>query len=200
MSPRKYEMGKRAAAVAETRARIVDAARQLHGERGIAATGWDDIAARAGVGVGTVYRHFPSLDELIPACGAAVMESVAPPAPADVPALFTGAAKPAARIATLVREAYGLYERGAPQLRAMRRERDVHPGVAQADDELAASLRALVETALEPLDPSDEDRAVARAMIDLSTWEALREQGLDAVRVTTELLTQRLTGRRAPRT
>ena len=62
-------MTRRASAAAQTRRRIVEATRELHIEQGIAATSWDDIAARAGVGVGTVYRHFPSLDELIPACG-----------------------------------------------------------------------------------------------------------------------------------
>ena len=72
-------MGKRAAAADETRRRIVDATHALHIEQGIAATSWDDIAARAGVGVGTVYRHFPSLDELIPACAAFSMEIVGLP-------------------------------------------------------------------------------------------------------------------------
>ena len=62
MSPRKYDMTRRASAVAQTRRRIVDATLELHTEQGIAATSWDDIAARAGVGVGSVYRHFPSLD------------------------------------------------------------------------------------------------------------------------------------------
>ena len=90
-------MKKRAAAVAQTRQRIIAAARELHGERGIAATSWDDIAARAGVGVGTVYRHFPSLDELIPACGAITMQVIALPDPASVPALFERAAEPAER-------------------------------------------------------------------------------------------------------
>ncbi|HET8951451.1 MAG TPA: helix-turn-helix domain-containing protein, partial [Solirubrobacteraceae bacterium] len=66
MPPRNYDMSKRAAAAGLTRRRIVDATRELHTERGIAGTSWDDIAARAGVGVGTVYRHFPSLDELVP--------------------------------------------------------------------------------------------------------------------------------------
>src|SRR5918997_33011 len=52
MSPRKYDMTRRASAVAQTRQRIIDATLQLHGEQGVAATSWDDIAARAGVGVG----------------------------------------------------------------------------------------------------------------------------------------------------
>ena len=70
-------MSLRSAAVAQTRRRIIDATRALHTERGIAATSWDDIAARAGVGVGTVYRHFPTLDELVPACSAVSQEIVA---------------------------------------------------------------------------------------------------------------------------
>ncbi|HEV2813877.1 MAG TPA: TetR/AcrR family transcriptional regulator [Solirubrobacteraceae bacterium] len=171
-------MSKRAAAVARTRQRIVEATRELHGEQGIAATSWDDIAARAGVGVGTVYRHFPSLDELIPACGEITMQLVALPDPSTAPALFEDATTPAERIERLVGEAFAIYERGAPQLRAIRRDGDVHPLVAQSGDEVEASLSALVDAALEPLDVTQHDRAVARALIDLNTWEALREQGL----------------------
>ena len=74
-------MTSRASAVAQTRRRIIDATRALHTEQGIAATSWDDIAARAGVGVGTVYRHFPSLDELVPACGEISMQVIALPDP-----------------------------------------------------------------------------------------------------------------------
>jgi AcrR family transcriptional regulator len=62
----------------------------LHGEQGIAATSWDDIARRAGVGVGAVYRHFPSLDELLPACRAIAFELLALPDPAGAGALFEG--------------------------------------------------------------------------------------------------------------
>jgi AcrR family transcriptional regulator len=198
MSPRKYDMSKRAISAAQTRQRIVDAARELHGEQGIAATGWDDIAARAGVGVGTVYRHFPSLDDLVPACGEITMEVVALPEPAKVPALFEHAADPAERIERLVRAAFAIYERGAPELRAIRREADVHPRIAQDRDELEASLTALVDTALGPLDSTRQDRAVARAVVDLNTWEALRDQGLgpaESVSAISDMLAKRLTAR-----
>ena len=188
-------MSKRAAAVARTRQRIVGATLELHGEQGIAATSWDDIAARAGVGVGTVYRHFPSLDELIPACGEIAMRIVALPDPATLPALFEPAAQPAARIDRLVREAFAIYERGAPPLRALRRESDVHPRVAADRAAFEASLSALVEAALEPLDVTPQNRAVARALVDLSTWDALRDQGLtapEAADAISDLLTRRL--------
>jgi AcrR family transcriptional regulator len=191
-------MSNRAAAAALTRQRIVDATRELHGEIGIDATSWDDIAARAGVGVGTVYRHFPSLDELIPACGEVTMQAVAPPDPSTMPALFEHATDSADRIELLVREAFAIYERGAPELRAIRREGDVHPRVAQDRDEFEAMLSELVDTALGPLDVTQEDRAVARAMVDLNTWEALRDQGIEpaeSVAAVTDMLVTRLTAR-----
>jgi AcrR family transcriptional regulator len=51
---------------AEKRQRILTAARAVLRERGLSAT-LDDIAARAGVGVGTVYRAFPGKDALVDA-------------------------------------------------------------------------------------------------------------------------------------
>jgi AcrR family transcriptional regulator len=167
-------MTRRASAAAQTRRRIIDATRALHTERGIAATRWDDIAARAGVGVGTVYRHFPSLDELVPACGADAMEVVALPDPSEAPMLFSGAESPAERLRRLVEEAFAIYERGAPELHVIRNEPGAHPSVAEGKAALEASLAALVEAAGVPA----SERAVVRAMIDLGTWQALRDQGL----------------------
>jgi AcrR family transcriptional regulator len=187
MSPRKYDMTRRASAAAQTRRRIIDATLELHGEQGIGATSWDDIATRAGVGVGTVYRHFPSLDELVPACGEVTREVLALP---DPKAVFEGVEAPSERIELLVREAFAIYERGAPQLRAIRNEPGVHPNVAQAGEEVEGFLAALIDQAIRP----SPDRAVVRALIDLGTWQALREQGLgqaEAVTAIAGLLTTR---------
>jgi len=128
--------------------------------------------------VGTVYRHFPSLDELIPACGELSMEIVALPDPQEVRSLFDGVDAPAERIERLVRETFAMYERGAPELRAIRNEPDVHPHVAEAGEEIEASLTALVDAAVEPSGLTPADRAVVRAMVDLGTWQSLRDQGL----------------------
>jgi len=49
---------------ARTHQLIVEAARQVFGESGVEAS-MEQIAARAGVGIGTVYRRFPSKDSLI---------------------------------------------------------------------------------------------------------------------------------------
>ncbi|MFT4084889.1 MAG: helix-turn-helix domain-containing protein [Nocardioides sp.] len=51
---------------ARNRARVVAAARELFAERGLDVT-LDDVAAHAGVGVGTVYRRFANREELIAA-------------------------------------------------------------------------------------------------------------------------------------
>jgi AcrR family transcriptional regulator len=187
-------MTRRASAAAETRRRIIDATRELHTEQGIAATSWDAIAARAGVGVGTVYRHFPSLDELVPACGEVSMDLVALPDPAAVPAMFDGLRTPRERLERLVGEAFAIYERGARELHVVRREPEAHPSVAVLSDALEASLSALVDSALEPLGATAQDRAVARAMVDLDTWEAFRSAGLDsasAVAAVSEMLASR---------
>lgn len=51
------------------RARILDAARSVLAEQGVGA-GMDDIARRADVGVGTLYRHFPTKEALVEAIAA----------------------------------------------------------------------------------------------------------------------------------
>src|SRR3954470_15034554 len=107
MSPRKYEMRQPPATVEQTRRRIGEATRELHEELGIVGTSWDQIARRAGVGVGTVYRHFPSLDELVPACGALVSETLA--MPQDPAAEFEGLDGPA-RLRRLVEVLFAIYE------------------------------------------------------------------------------------------
>ena len=126
------------------------------------------------------------------------MQVVALPDPSTVPALFEHATEPAERIERLVREAFAMYERGAPELRAIRREGDVHPRVAQDRDDVEASLSVLVDAALGPLDATQQDRALTRAMVDLNTWEALRDQGLgpaESVAAIRDVLANRLTAR-----
>ncbi len=174
-------MGKRAAAVQKTRRKIVEATMSLHGEQGVAATTWDQIAERAGVGVGTVYRHFPSLDELVPACGELAWPQLAVPEPGDARRVFDGTAG-ADRIGRLVAEVYGIYERGAVIVEAMAREPDVHPALAEGHDLVQCSIDALTNEALRPLRPSAEQRRTARALVDVGTWRAFERSGLAPAR------------------
>ena len=83
LTPRKYSMDKRKAAAEQTRQRILEATLALHSEKGIFGTSWQDIARRADVSVNTVYKHFPSLDELVPACGELMYAITRPPSLED---------------------------------------------------------------------------------------------------------------------
>jgi AcrR family transcriptional regulator len=47
------------------RQRILDAAYDLFSRRGVRAVGIDEVIERAGVAKATLYRHFPSKDELV---------------------------------------------------------------------------------------------------------------------------------------
>ena len=58
------------------RQRIVDAAKTLFAERGVEVS-VEDIAAAAGVGIGTFYRRFPDRESLIEAVFAAKLERAA---------------------------------------------------------------------------------------------------------------------------
>jgi AcrR family transcriptional regulator len=56
----------RGADAERNRERILEVAKQAFTQSG-ADTSLDDIAKRAGVGAGTLYRHFPTRDELLDA-------------------------------------------------------------------------------------------------------------------------------------
>jgi AcrR family transcriptional regulator len=178
MTPRKYEMTKRAAAVEATRRRIVEATVAAHRDLGVQATSWEEIARRAGVGVGTVYRHFRSLDELLPACGEIVARTLALPAGDGVPELFRRARSTRERIERLVETLFGSYERGAPFIQNIRRERNDLPYFERRHRYVEGALDALTREALGPLKPSEQDVEVVRALTDLSTWSAFKDRGL----------------------
>jgi len=69
----------------EKRARIVAAAGALFSRRGFASTTTDEIAARAGVGAGTVFLYFPSKDDLLVAIFREQMDAVVEAAFASLP-------------------------------------------------------------------------------------------------------------------
>lgn len=58
------------------RGRVLEAARKLMTQRGVE-VGMEEIAREAGVGVGTVYRHFPNKDALIRALAEDRFERIA---------------------------------------------------------------------------------------------------------------------------
>jgi AcrR family transcriptional regulator len=102
---RPYRQGRRRESREETRQRIVQATFDLHGEQGIAATSMREIAARAGVSVGSVYHHFPTYDDAINACGAHAF--ALHPIPTAV--IFEGAETRAERVRRLAQAMFRLF-------------------------------------------------------------------------------------------
>jgi AcrR family transcriptional regulator len=191
MSPRSYDMSKRAAAVEQTRRRIVDATIELHTSKGILATSWEDIAQRADVAPATVYRHFPTLDELLPACGELGMRKLALPSDEEIAQRFKGSRSRRERLRRLVDELFGLYDRAGDVLRAVRRERALLAPLQADHEKIEQRLDRLAAAALEPLEIGERDLAVVRALTDFDAWNALRERGIsgpDAVEVVAALL------------
>ena len=107
MKTRRYRLRKRADAMGETRRHITAAAVELHGTIGPARTTISAVAERAGVQRQTVYRHFPTKDELYAACSRHFYEGDRWPAPERWRAI----ADPAERLGAALDELYAYYER-----------------------------------------------------------------------------------------
>jgi AcrR family transcriptional regulator len=74
MPPRPYNNESRQQQQAELKSRIAAAAAELHAAQGALATSYAQIAQQAGVSLPTVYKHYPTLDELLQACTSHVAE------------------------------------------------------------------------------------------------------------------------------
>jgi len=177
MTPRRYQMDARASAKAETRAAIVQAAMQLHTQRGVMATNWADIADAAGVSMATVYRHFPSTKELIPACAQTVFAIIQPPTVEEATTIYANLTTPADRLERLVRNSCHCYAAGEGWLHAAQRERDFIPGLDDAlriiEDTLEVLIRAAVGKSV-PKGPAAE----IFVMCDFPFWKSLVDRGL----------------------
>jgi AcrR family transcriptional regulator len=171
-------MTKRAAALADTRARIVAATVEAHRELGVQPTSWDEIARRAGVGVGTVYRHFRSLDDLLPACGQIVEETMALPTPDQIAHTFDGARSSRARVRRLVQLVFDIYERAAPFIHNIRNEHKQLPQLEPWHRKFESTLDALLREALGPMRPNRAQNEATRALLDLATWQAFKQRDL----------------------
>lgn len=171
-TPRRYDQQRRASSAAETRRRIVEATFELHAEQGVLATTMKQIAARAGVGVGSVYHHFPTYDDAVEACGQHAR--VLMPIPTE--AALAGCATRAERIRAFVAAVFGLWSQ-ARGLERIRAERDEVAPVRTYFDEMNQGLARLATLALGPgATPAQAEMMVA--LCDLSVLQALTRAGL----------------------
>jgi len=177
LTPRKYTMDKRKAAVQETRQRIVEATLALHAEKGIFGTSWQDIAHRADVSVGTVYKHFPSLDELVPACGELMYAITRPPSLEDAPRIFAGADSTEERLGRLISELFDFYERGAPYIETDFQERRL-PAVVEWEAYMRSIIAGLVREALDSAGPDERTVQAVSALLDFSTFKSFLDRDI----------------------
>ena len=186
---RTYTLGKRAEQQAQTRQRIVEAAVDLHGSVGPAATSLSMVAERAGVQRHTLYAHFPEERLLFEACSGLAMQR--DPMPDPRPWREIGDLRE--KLGTGLAALYGWYERNADLAACVLRDAEHH-----------ALTREIVEAKMGP--PMAECRAVlgdglpppAKAMLGLAmsfaTWRTLtRDEGLSA-RAATAAMTRAITG------
>jgi AcrR family transcriptional regulator len=157
----------------ETRERIVEGALALHLEKGIAATSIKDVAARAQVGIGTVYFHFPIYENLVRACAGRVTTITRPP----TPEVFEGLETVDARITRLVDELFAFYER-YHWFDRLRCERDKLAFVGEAVARRERAIEDLVREALRPLSPQEPVVRTVVALTDFGVYKSLTLGGL----------------------
>ena len=168
-------MQRRAEQVDETRQRIVDAAVQLHGTIGPAATTIAGIAEAAGVTRLTVYRHFSDDAALFEACSSDWLARQRPPDPTR----WASIADPQERLRTGLRDIYRFYRAGADMLFHINRDIESIPAnrrefLRNRDRQLADLLAAPVAG---PTARRRRRRAVIAHAVSFWTWWSLCHEG-----------------------
>jgi len=159
-----------------TRQRITEATVSLHQQVGPAATTVSAIADTAGVTRATVYRHFPSEEDLVAACSAHWRHWH--PAP-DI-AAWKAIRDPRERLHVALVETYTWFETAAPMLSMVMRDlNQMPPFVAEA---IEADLRSRVKTVSRGLGATRSSshrrtRAVVTHALSVTTWQSLCDEG-----------------------
>jgi len=170
-------MVQRAAGVDKTRDQIIRAAVAIQAKQGIAETNWASIGAGAHVSTATVYRHFPSLDSMIPACAQATFAAGARlPTAMEIGKLFGGLSSTRERLQALVKESCRCYERGEGWLDACRREARNLPALAAAVRTQDRALEVLISAGAGPRLTGARAAAV-KTLIDFPFWKSLVDAG-----------------------
>ena len=178
MGRRKYELRQRAESQAQTRARIVKAALQLHGTVGPARTNISEVARLAGVERRTVYNHFQHDDELYQACGALWVEERPPPDSAGWRAL----ADPSDRTRAALAAIYDYYEHNADELEPVLRDSaSIAPLRAVLEHGWLSYLAGVSEDLVRASRRRGHSRARVAAVValalDLGSWRQLTTVG-----------------------
>jgi AcrR family transcriptional regulator len=176
-SKRPYRLKKRAEAMSDTHRRITEAAMELHGTVGPARTTVSAVAERAGVQRHTVYRHFPTENDLFAACSAHFDELHPWP---DSEA-WGREADPARRLEMALGELYDFYAATASMWGNILRDADLVPALPRALAPFERQLDEMAELLASGWGARGARRALLKATIrhavDFRTWESLVQRG-----------------------
>lgn len=174
MSPERQETDGRRRRGQDSRDRIVSAMLDLMRE-GEAAPGAERVAARAEVGLRTVFRHFRDMDSLYSEMSRAIEGEIA-----DLIARPLGGADETARLAEIVGRRAEVFERIFPFKHASGFHRHRSPFLARGHARMVTTLRRALAADL-PTACADPLRLEALdLLLGFESWSRLRlEQGLD---------------------
>ena len=167
VATRAYNSTARLRQQAERKARIAAYTAELHAAKGVAATSYADIAAKAGVSLPTVYSHYPTQNDLLQGCTGHVVAR-APQLP--VASIFSAASLAAAadRLVSAIEKQHLHFE---PWL--SRREDGVIPFLAEMSAGMRRSQAELVAQLLERhLGPGRRTELVAgwESVLSFDLW------------------------------
>jgi len=182
MTPRKYNKTRREAASESIRQRILESTLALHSQKGIFGTSWKDIAEHADVSLATVYNYFPSLDELVPACGDLMYAIAQPPSLDDADVIFANATTLEERAACLIKTMFDFYERGEPYLEIDHQERTLQP-VQEWEAYLKSLIEGLTRLALNPVEPGERTLETISALLDVPVYLSFRRKGMSRAEI-----------------
>jgi AcrR family transcriptional regulator len=177
ISKRKYELRKRAEAMAATRRRITEATVELHGTVGPARTTVSAVAERAGVQRHTVYRHFPDEDALVAACSAHFFELH----PLPEAEAWRRERDPATRLETALAELYRYYDETAYMWTNILRDAELVPSIMRLMPPFQRRIDEMVRVLASGWGARGTRRTLLVAAIghaiDFRTWESFVQRG-----------------------
>jgi AcrR family transcriptional regulator len=177
-SGRPYQLRARADAMDRTRARITQAAIELHGSIGPAATTMSAVAEKAGVTRATLYRHFPNEDALIRSCSAEWRSAN----PSPDPGRWAAIPDPYDRLATALPALYNWYRSAEAMRTNLLRDLAVLPPPIRAGIESYPRVVADVLDAAWPRRSRLRRAAISHA-VAFETWQSLSHEGLSDAEV-----------------
>jgi AcrR family transcriptional regulator len=155
----------------------VEAAVALHAKQGALATGHALIAEHAGVSVPTVYKYFPTRNDLIPACTGLVASR----APLVLDGrIFDGLTRVADRVRALARALFRLHEYFAPWLRWVDSDAAALPALQDFLEQGRKGRLELLRLALTvpgSRPPGEQRILLGHVLLEYPSWKVLTTAG-----------------------